>query len=449
MPDDIVDRIEDRSARGIAAALSRLITSGELAAGDRLPTVRELAQRLGISPTTVSDAWRLLADVGSIDARGRRGTFVAEAPRPFSPRRYRRVTEGPGHFPLDLSTGTPDPDLLPDLGPALARVAGRTPTTSYLDDPVVPALDEALRGRWPFTPEALTVVDGAMDALDRITSMVVRLGDRVLVEHPCFPPLLDLLEQTGAEPIGLPLDEEGIAVDGLRAGLVHDPVALYVQPRAQNPSGVSTTPTRARELAAVLRDTAVVIVEDDHAGAIAASEPVSLGAHLPERTVLVQSFSKSHGPDLRLAAVGGAGTVIAGVANRRLLGPGWSSRLLQSVLVELLDDPATVDVVERARATYAERRKLLVAALDGRGVGSTGSDGINLWLDVRDEQSALLTLASRGVGAAPGAPFLVASAGRDGDHLRITCGLVADRHDELAELLAAAAAGPAAWALGL
>src|SRR5262245_36899030 len=89
VPDDIVDRIEDRSARGIAAAVSRLITSGDLAPGDRLPTVRELAQRLGISPTTVGDAWRLLADVGSIDARGRRGTFVVDAPRPVSPRRYR------------------------------------------------------------------------------------------------------------------------------------------------------------------------------------------------------------------------------------------------------------------------------------------------------------------------------------------------------------------------
>jgi len=128
--DDIVRHIDDRSARGIAAAISRLVTSGELAPGSRLPTVRDLAKRLGVSPTTVSEAWRTLTDAGAIDARGRRGTYVLDAPRPRGPRRYRRVTEGPGHFSLDLSTGTPDPDLLPDLGPVLARVARQTLTTS-------------------------------------------------------------------------------------------------------------------------------------------------------------------------------------------------------------------------------------------------------------------------------------------------------------------------------
>ena len=72
---------------------------------------------------------------------------------------------------------------------------------------------------WPFAPEALTVVDGAMDALDRVAQVVVRLGDRVVVEHPTFPPLLDLLEQLGAEVIGVDVDDAGIGVEGLRRAL--------------------------------------------------------------------------------------------------------------------------------------------------------------------------------------------------------------------------------------
>ncbi|MGZ4763635.1 MAG: GntR family transcriptional regulator, partial [Ilumatobacteraceae bacterium] len=207
------EAIEDRSARGIAAAVGRMITRGDLAVGARLPTVRELSKSLGVSPTTVSEAWQTLTAVGAIDARGRQGTFVRQPTGPGSPRRYRRVTEGPGHFALDLSTGTPPPALLPDLGPAVAKVSRQSLTSSYLDHPVLPELEARLVDGWPFRAEAMTVVDGAMDALDRVAQVVVRLGDRLVVEHPTFPPLLDLLDELGAEVIGVDLDDEGPIVN--------------------------------------------------------------------------------------------------------------------------------------------------------------------------------------------------------------------------------------------
>ncbi|NKY07322.1 GntR family transcriptional regulator, partial [Cellulomonas hominis] len=47
---DVAQHVEDRSPRGIAAAVSRLVRSGELRPGDRLPTVRRLAADLGVSP---------------------------------------------------------------------------------------------------------------------------------------------------------------------------------------------------------------------------------------------------------------------------------------------------------------------------------------------------------------------------------------------------------------
>jgi DNA-binding FadR family transcriptional regulator len=71
---------DTRAARRIAATIGRLITSGDLPVGTRLPTVRELSRRLGVSPTTVSEAWRSLADVGAIETRGRSGTYVRRPP---------------------------------------------------------------------------------------------------------------------------------------------------------------------------------------------------------------------------------------------------------------------------------------------------------------------------------------------------------------------------------
>ncbi|WP_045877621.1 aminotransferase class I/II-fold pyridoxal phosphate-dependent enzyme [Pseudofrankia sp. DC12] len=446
MLDTITAAIEDRSPRGIAGSVSRLVMAGVLPAGTRLPTVRELATELGISPTTVSQAWRTLARAGVISPRGRSGTFVlAGPPAAADPRRYRRITRSPGRLPHDYSTGTPDAALLPDLAPVLGRVAqGGNLTASYLDDPVLPALEKALRVRWPFPPAALTVVDGAMDGLDRVTRELVGFGGRVLVENPCFPPLLDLLDVVGAEVVALPLDDEGVRPEALGAALGAangtQPVALYLQPRAHNPTGVSMTARRAEQLAALLTGRGVTIVEDDHSGDVATARPTSLGQHLPDSTVHIRSFSKSHGPDLRLAAVGGVEPVVTGLATRRMLGPGWSSRLLQAVLAELLGDEETERALAHARAVYTRRRAAMTAALSARGVRAQAPDGINLWMEVADEQVALVSLAARGIGAAPGTPFEAAPLGSH--HLRVTVGLIPDDDLEaVAELLAEAARG--------
>lgn len=434
----IVGAVTEHSARGIAAAVSRLVSQGVFAPGDRLPTVRHLAAALDASTTTVAEAWGQLGRIGIIEGRGRQGTFVTGPIRRSGPGRYRRLTAPAGHYRLDLSTGTPDVALLPDLRPALARLDGTALTTSYLDRPVLPALEAAVRTRLPFPAEAVTVVDGALDALDRLATQHVSLGDRVLVENPAFPPLLDLLDLLGAEIIALPLDGAGIVPDALAAALDLDPVALFLQPRSHNPTGISMTADRARSLADLLVGRDVLVVEDDHSGAISGADDVSLGTWLPATTVHVTSFSKSYGPDLRLASVAGPASVVEPLVDRRLLGAGWSSRLLQAVLVELLDDDGAAAAVATARATYAERRKLVTAGLESRGVTCGAGDGINLWVEVPDEQAAVVALASHGIAVAPGAPFVWAR--EPVDHVRITVGLVTADHDAVAAEIAAAIA---------
>jgi DNA-binding transcriptional MocR family regulator len=197
---------------------------------------------------------------------------------------------------------------------------------------------------------------------------------------------------------------------------------------------------RAEELADVLRPTGAWVFEDDHAGDISATPLASIGSHLPARVALVQSFSKSYGPDLRLAAVGGPDDLVGELVARRLLGAGWSSRLLQGVLLELLGSEADTGLLAEARSTYAARRAAMATALAEHGITTTGSDGINLWVEVADEQSAAFRLAAKGVGVAVGSPFVPGRPQRD--HIRITTGLVREDVGALAELVAASAAAP-------
>jgi DNA-binding transcriptional MocR family regulator len=435
----------DRSPKGIAAAVHRLIRAGRLTTGDRLPTVRDLAKELNVSPATVSEAWQALASVGAIQSRGRAGTYVRNTVEPTRPARYLGIGGAPVPEGLNLSTGTPDPALLPPLREAVDRVVARSTawTTSYLDDPVLPELEVALRRDWPFEPARLTVVDGALDALSRVVEQVVRLGDRVVMENPGFPPLIDLLERAGAELVPVELDDEGVVPASLVAAMQFEPVAVFLQPRAQNPTGISMSAMRCRELATILSGHRALIVEDDHSGDIATGEDVSIGMHLPERTVHIRSYSKSHGPDLRIAAVAGSADVIDPLVSRRMLGPGWTSRLLQAVLVELLTDAAAQAAVTRARSTYAMRSLAVRAGLAGAGVVSTTGEGINAWVEVADERSALITLAALGIRVSPGSPFMV--GGAPSRHVRVTTGIL-DEHDpdQLQHVISALAAAAGA-----
>ncbi|HEX4403046.1 MAG TPA: aminotransferase class I/II-fold pyridoxal phosphate-dependent enzyme [Galbitalea sp.] len=430
--------VEDSSPSGIAGTIARLIASGDLAPGDRLPTVRELAAELSVSPATVSHAWQALAGVGLIISRGRSGSFVRAERTTWLPPRTRNLTELPDAR-LDLSTGTPDPLLLPDMGPALSRVSSRAGTQNYFDEPVIPELEALLLASWPFQPGVLTIVDGAMDAISRTLDLLLKFGDRVVVENPGFPPVFDLLDHYGTERIPVELDAEGMRPDSLAEALHRAPAAIVLQPRTQNPSGVSMTVERAYELARVIRNShnsdATIVIEDDHSGEISSSGDVSLGAFLPERVVHIRSFSKSHGPDLRIAAVGGPQAFMDRFIARRILGPGWTSRMLQTILYDLLTEPETVAQVKLARTTYRERQVAVAGALRANGWDVLTADGINMWLRVDDERDAVVQLAAAGIRVAAGTPFLSSPGGQ---FIRVTVGQIRDDFAAVGGLLAAA-----------
>src|SRR5699024_3456536 len=426
---------EQPTARGVAQAVRTAIREGVLIPGEKLPPIRSVARQPGPWPNTVSSAWGRLVRAGAIRTDGRRGTTVADIYT--GTERYQRALEPqPRLFEQDLSTGIPDPALLPDLSRAFhsfttARVPG-----GYLDSPVLPELVEQLRGDWPHKAQRFTVVDGAMDALEIATRSFVRFGDRVIVEDPCFPLLIDALESAGAEVIGVRSGSKGMLARPLAEALARPVAAIYLQPRAQNPTGGSLTPARARELADIIRHSACTIIEDDSTGHIATSPAISLGEWLPEQTIHIRSFSKSHGPDLRIAAMSGNEDAIREIEARRRLGQGWTSRVLQQLLLNMLTSEQAREAVTHARRTYHERRRNFIDALAAHGVRVESADGFNLWIPVANETSALVYLASHGIGAAAGAPFTV---GRNPiDHIRVTISRIDVQCEELAAIVAAA-----------
>ncbi|WP_406448218.1 aminotransferase class I/II-fold pyridoxal phosphate-dependent enzyme [Streptomyces sp. NBC_00876] len=430
-------RISGRRASEIAASVEQAVGSGELAPGQVLPPMRELASRLEVNPNTVAAAYRTLRERGVIETAGRRGSRVR--PRPASTARGSVRVEAPPGV-RDLGEGNPDPALLPALGEAFAAVAeayARAPGM-YAQPPVDPEFAALVRAGFdadgvPAGPVIAT--SGSLDAIERVLVAHLRPGDAVAVEDPGWGGLLDLVPALGMRPVPVALDDDGPLPDALDAALREGARAVVITDRAQNPTGAAIGAARAVELRAVLAGyRGVLLIEDDHGHAIV-DLPLHPLAGATDRWAFVRSVAKAYGPDLRVAVLTGDAVTADRVSGRQRLGPGWVSRLLQGVMVHLWTSDA-VDSREVARA-YARRRDALVQALEVRGVEAHGRSGMNVWVPVSDETGAVARLLHAGWAVAPGARFRMTAP----QGIRITVSPLTDADiGPLADAVAAAAA---------
>lgn len=460
----------------ITESITSLATSEVLREGQRLPTVRAMAASLRVSPATISTAYHALSRAGVLASRGRAGTYVLSQAHAQEQGRALPLPVSRQDMPLiDLSKGTPDPALLPDIRPFLSKLGNRKAFVNSYDGPtILPMLEGVLRRNWPYEPQAMTMVSGAGDGLSRIIESSLRPGDFVITETPTYPPVLGMIDRCGATAIGVPMDGCGMIPDALDRALrlaerpsaavfaaAHRPqvAMIVVQPRAQNPTGASMTEQRIDELTNVLlrhcddERNMPLIVEDDHSGDVANAYAVSFAQRMPDHVVHIRSFSKSHGPDLRLAALSGTGEIVGLLNARRRLGPGWVSRFLQEILSEMLTDKHAFNTVINARHTYATRQRTMNALLRCHGLDVRTGDGLNMWIPVRDDAAAAQLLAENNIRVAAGQPFrprfCVTSSSETSDPkaldertspgIRITIAQSAAASERVAALLAQAA----------
>lgn len=401
--------------------------------------MRELATRLGVNANTVAAAYRVLRERGVIETAGRRGSRVRPAPATTGRENIRvDVPEGV----RDISSGNPDPALLPPLAPALAWAAdqGDREPVLYGHVAVDPELAREARAALdadgvPDGPVA--VLSGALDGTERVLSAHLKPGDTVAVEDPGWGSVLDLVPALGlrTQPVGV--DDEGPLVDDVRRALSGGARALIVTDRAQNPTGAAVSATRARALRAVLSEyPETLLIEDDHGHGIV-DLPLHPLAGTTRHWAFVRSVAKAYGPDLRLAVLTGDETTVDRVRGRQRLGPGWVSLLLQRAVVRLWRD-GTPDTRVVA-AEYGRRRAALIGALAERGIAAHGRSGMNVWVPVPDETGAVARLLHAGWAVAPGARFRMSAP----PGIRITVSTLRDHEVAALADAVAAALGPA------
>jgi GntR family transcriptional regulator/MocR family aminotransferase len=370
----------------IAGQLRDSVSSGLLAAGDRLPSSRDLAAVLGVSRTVISGAYTLLFAEGWLEGRHGSGTFVADvATSASSPSAAVAVpaaarppasTEGAQDPALiDLPAGIPwAAGIEPSAWRHAWRVAGRRPVGEWPDPFGIGELRGELatflrRSRGlAVTPGQILITRGVTSGLAMLAAALVRPGDRVGVEEPGYPRAREVLARAGAVVVGCRVDAHGVVPSELPDGLR----LLYTTPAHQYPLGGRLPVGRRQALVQWARSCGAVIVEDDYDS----------------------EFRYDVGPLPALFGMGGDGLgqdqdVIAylGTASKMLtpsMGVGWllASAALVARLAALRDDlgervsePAQHAMaallasgqlerhVRRMRLEYARRRAALVGGL--------------------------------------------------------------------------------------
>lgn len=359
----------------LSRALRDAVRTGELPAGAKLPTVRDLAWRLQLTPGTVARAYQLATQEGLLEATVGRGTFVATSqPRlgPTQPLYSERVTSGTAGF-VDMR-----PPQVPEVGQAeafraaLLQMAEGT-GKGWLDY-TSQSNELALRGevlRWlgdrilgPAGPEDIMLTHGGQNAVALIFDCCLR-GDRpvVLLEELAYPGFRYAARSARAEVVGIELDDYGILPDSLEAACRrHSAQILCLTTEAQNPTTGRMPLERRLQIAEIARRYDLQIVEDD-CYSVAESDIPSLRALAPERVWLVGSVSKTLSAALRFGYVvcpsglGEAGRLSAQYAFFAL------SRPVSDLFLHLFSSGIAYDLREKVQAEFSLRLQIMVNRL--------------------------------------------------------------------------------------
>jgi DNA-binding transcriptional MocR family regulator len=414
-----IEQLQGPRYLAIAEALAVDVRNGKVSPGDRLPTHRDLAYRLGVTVGTVSRAYAEAERRGLIGGEVGRGTFV----RPDARRRKTSSVidiEAPLGVPaiIDLSVNIPTPmtsDAI--LAETLTEIVARPGIARLMDyhPHAGVASHRAAGAQWltecgfPIEAERLIVTAGGQHAMTAALGGLTEPGDVVITECLTYPGLKRLADFLRVRLHGIAMDESGIDPEAFETACrTLSPKAFYCVTNLQNPTALVVPTERRREIAAICQRYGVKIVEDDVYGFLLGQDaPPALSSFAPELGHYFTALSKSMAPGLRV------GYLALPVGSRDdftqvVRSTTWmATPLTAEIGADWIRNGIGRELADGHRAEALARQKIARQILAGHDL-SAELRAYHLWMRLPEPWSAeafALELRMRGVAVTPAGAF--------------------------------------------
>lgn len=378
--------------------IRHLIHSGAMQPGEKLPSIRSLAENVQVNKLTVIEAYGVLEADGLVSVRQGSGYFVSPAgiPQPasnstFAPAQDVIIPERQGcafydvyatsmlaqaqdGF-VDLSCGFPLPPESDDLKRIARRAIADIDTALFNYD--LPQGRLVLRKQlaqmlvWQqgleVSPEDLIITSGSKQGLFLAMHHYVKPGDWVIVESPTYHGAIAVLENLGARIIGIPMTAEGMNLELLEQYLrSHRPKLIYTISTLHNPTGITTSQRHRQQLLALAEQYECPILEDNAYEGLN-FEPVPAPIKALDRHDLVTyigTFSKTVMPGLRVGYMVVTGKHYRAIVERKLLNDLHGSTVSQAIISEYLASGHYRRRVNHLRTHNLQSRNAMLQALE-------------------------------------------------------------------------------------
>lgn len=316
----------------VASRITTMIEQGTLRPGERVPSVRKLNEQLGVSMSTVLQAYALLEDRGVLEAKPQSGFYVRLRQRELPPEpriskpslsatkvdigllaaEVHEAAMNPNNVPLGSATGSPE--LLP--GAKLNRMIGAIARRAVVETNRYESVQghhellhqiarRSLNWGGHLAGEDIIVTCGATEALNLCLRAVTKPGDTVAVESPTYFGFLQILESLNLKALEIPTHpREGMSLDGLEAALRREKIAAcFVVGNFHNPLGGCMPEANKKALVEMLARRGIPLLEDEVYGDLYfdTTRPKPCKAFDKHGMVLTcSSFSKTLSPGYRV-----------------------------------------------------------------------------------------------------------------------------------------------------